>query len=369
MMILITGGSGYIGTHTLIELHNSGYDFVVYDNLCNSSKEALKRVEKIINKPIPFVQGDIRDQKALEELFLNYDIDSVIHFAGLKAVGESVEQPLKYYDNNINGTIVLLEVMKKYNCKKIVFSSSATVYQEQKNSTPLTEDMPLAATNPYGKTKLFIEEILKDLCISNKDFEVVILRYFNPVGAYKSGTIGEDPKAIPNNLMPFISQVAVGKREYLNIFGDDYDTKDGTGVRDYIHVVDLANAHVKAIDYLNSLTTNPQPLTTNNYPLITNIGTGTGYSVLDMVKAYEKASDKKIPYKITPRRAGDIATCFANPSNAKDILKWEATKSLEDMCSDSWNWQKNNPNGYEDNVQLLIGDFIKPFMPVRHKKS
>jgi UDP-glucose 4-epimerase len=249
-MILITGGSGYIGTHTIIELHNSGYDFVVYDNLCNSSKEALKRVQKIINKPIPFVKGDIRDQKALEELFSNYDIDSVIHFAGLKAVGESVEQPLKYYDNNINGTIVLLEVMKKYNCKKIVFSSSATVYQEQKNHTPLTEDMPLAATNPYGKTKLFIEEILKDLCISDEDFKVVILRYFNPVGAYKSGTIGEDPNGIPNNLMPFISQVAVGKREYLNIFGDDYDTKDGTGVRDYIHVVDLANAHVKAIDYI-----------------------------------------------------------------------------------------------------------------------
>ena len=342
-MILITGGSGYIGTHTLIELHSSGYDFVVYDNLCNSSKEALKRAEKIINKPIPFVQGDIRDQKALEELFSNYDIDSVIHFAGLKAVGESVEQPLKYYDNNINGTIVLLEVIKKYNCKKIVFSSSATVYQEQKNHTPLTEDMPLGATNPYGKTKLFIEEILKDLCISDEDFEVVILRYFNPVGAHSSGTIGEDPNDIPNNLMPFISQVAVGKREYLNIFGDDYDTKDGTGVRDYIHVVDLANAHVKAIDYLNSLTT-------NNYPLITNIGTGTGYSVLDMVKAYEEASNRKIPYKITPRRAGDIATCFANPSYAKDILKWEATKSLEDMCNDSWNWQKNNPNGYEDNV-------------------
>ena len=338
-MILVTGGAGFIGTHTLIELHSSGYDFVVYDNLCNSSKEALKRVEKIINKPISFIQGDIRDSKALEELFLSYDIDSVIHFAGLKAVGESVESPLKYYDNNINGTLVLLEVMKKYNCKKIVFSSSATVYQEQTNLAPLTEDMPLGATNPYGKTKLFIEEILRDLCASDSEFKVVILRYFNPIGAHKSGTIGEDPRGIPNNLMPFISQVAVGIREFLNVFGDNYDTKDGTGVRDYIHVVDLANAHVKALDYIYSEQFSIQNSTFN-------IGTGTGYSVLEIIKAYEKMSHKPIPYKIVSRRAGDIATCFANASKAKEILKFKATKSLEDMCQDSWNWQKNNPNGY-----------------------
>jgi UDP-glucose 4-epimerase len=256
-------------------------------------------------------------------------------------VGESIEKPLKYYDNNINGTIVLLEVMQKYNCNKIVFSSSATVYKEQTDSIALTEDMPLGATNPYGKTKLFIEEILRDLSINNEDFKLVILRYFNPVGACSSATIGEDPKGIPNNLMPFISQVAVGKREYLSIFGNDYDTKDGTGVRDYIHVVDLANAHVKAIDYINSLNYNIKDS-------VFNIGTGMGYSVLDMVKAFEKVSNNPIPYKIMPHRVGDIATYFANPSKAKDILKYKATKTLEDMCRDSWNWQKNNPNGYKD---------------------
>ena len=344
-MILITGGAGYIASHTLIELANAGYDFVVYDNLCNSSKESLKRVSKIIDKDILFEQGDIRDKKQLQEVFKKYAIDSVIHFAGLKAVGESVQNPLEYYDNNVNGTIVLLEVMKEYNCKKIVFSSSATVYNEKDtlNYTHLSETDPIGnTTNPYGTSKYMIERILNDLYISDNEFKIVILRYFNPVGAHESGTIGEDPSGIPNNLMPFISQVAVGKRDYLSIFGDDYDTKDGTGVRDYIHVVDLANAHVKAIDYINSDKFNANTSTFN-------IGTGTGYSVLDMVEAYEKASDKKVPYKIVPRRGGDIAVCYANSSLAKEVLGWETTKDLEDMCKSSWNWQSNNPNGYNGN--------------------
>ncbi len=342
--ILITGGAGYIGTHTLIELSNGNYDFVIYDNLCNSSQESLKRVEKIIDKKIPFVQGDIRDKSALEKLFQKYNIDAVIHFAGLKAVGESVELPLKYYDNNVNGSLVLLEVMKEYNCKKIVFSSSATVYNEvdSKNYIPLKENNPTGkTTNPYGTSKYMIERILNDVCISDPEFKITILRYFNPVGAHESGTIGEDPNGIPNNLMPFISQVAVGKREYLSVFGSDYDTHDGTGVRDYIHVVDLADAHVKAIDYLKSLNTNTKPL-------ITNIGTGIGYSVLDVVKAFEKASGREIPYKLVDRRAGDIAKCYANPSFAKEILGWEAKRTIEEMCIDSWKWQSNNPDGYNN---------------------
>jgi UDP-glucose 4-epimerase len=337
-VILITGGAGYIATHTLVELDEAGYDFVVYDNLSNSSCKALDRVEKIIDKTIPFVEGDIRDKKALRGVFEKFNIESVIHFAGLKAVGESVEQPLKYYDNNLFGSMVLLEVMQEFDCKKIVFSSSATVYKEPKEPIPLSEDMPLGATNPYGKTKLFIEEMLRDIAHCDRDFKVVILRYFNPVGAHKSGTIGEDPSGIPNNLMPFISQVAVGKREYLSIFGDDYDTKDGTGIRDYIHVVDLAKAHVSALDFTG------QSSSTNLH--IFNIGTGQGYSVLDMVRAYEKASAKKIPYKIDKRRLGDIAICYANPSKAENILKHKATKTLEDMCEDSWRWQVNNPTGY-----------------------
>lgn len=342
MKILITGGAGYIGSHTLVELSNAGYDFIVYDNLSNSSKESVKRVEKIIGKEIIFTQGDIRDKNALDNLFSKYSIDSVIHFAGLKAVGESVEKPLEYYDNNVNGTIVLLEVMKKHNCKKIVFSSSATVYNEvdAKNYTPLNESNPTGnTTNPYGTSKYMIERILEDLYTSDNSFKIAILRYFNPVGAHESGTIGEDPNGIPNNLMPFIAQTAVGKREYLSVFGSDYDTHDGTGVRDYIHVVDLAIAHVKAIDYLNSLTTNSQPL-------ITNIGTGVGYSVLDVVKTFEKASGQKVPYKIVDRRAGDIAKCYADSSYAKKVLGWEATKTLEDMCRDSWRWQSNNADGY-----------------------
>ncbi|MDY0328142.1 MAG: UDP-glucose 4-epimerase GalE [Arcobacteraceae bacterium] len=339
MNILITGGAGYIGSHTLIELHNSGYNFVVYDNLSNSSKESIKRVERIINKSIKFIQGDIRDKKALQKVFLKYNIDSVIHFAGLKAVGESVLKPLIYYENNVFGTLALLEVMKDFACKKIVFSSSATVYGDI-HITPFKEDFSTGTTtNPYGRTKYFIEEILKDIYISDPEWKIAILRYFNPVGAHESGIIGEDPNGIPNNLMPFISQVAVGKREFLNIFGGDYDTHDGTGVRDYIHVVDLANAHVKAMNYLNSDNFNIQ------YSIF-NIGTGYGCSVLDVVKAFEKASGKKIPYKIVDRRVGDIAKYFADPFLAKEVLNWQATRTIEDMCLDSWRWQSNNPDGY-----------------------
>jgi UDP-glucose 4-epimerase len=339
-MILVTGGAGYIGTHTLVELSNANYDFVVYDNLCNSSKESLKRVSKIIDKNISFEQGDIRDTKILKKVFEKYDIDSVIHFAGLKSVGESVQNPLSYYDNNVVGTLRLLEVMKEFNCKKIVFSSSATVYGDPK-TTPILENFPIGATtNPYGTTKYMIERILNDIYSSDNEFKIAILRYFNPVGAHESGTIGEDPNGIPNNLMPFIAQTAVGKREYLNVFGNDYDTEDGTGVRDYIHVVDLADAHVKAIDYLNSNNDKIQDSTFN-------IGTGTGYSVLDMIKAFEKASNKEIPFKIVKRRAGDIAKCFANSDYAKEILNWEANKTIDEMCQDSWKWQMNNPNGYK----------------------
>jgi UDP-glucose 4-epimerase len=334
-MILVTGGAGYIGSHTCIALHEAGFDFVVFDNFCNSSLESLKRVEKIINKKIACVEGDIRNAKDLQSVFDNYEIDSVIHFAGLKAVGESVEKPLEYYDNNINGTIVLCNVMRKNNCKKIVFSSSATVYGDP-HTTPIKEDFPLSTTNPYGRTKLFNEEILRDLYTSDHDWKVVLLRYFNPVGAHKSGTIGEDPNGIPNNLMPFIAQTAVGKRDELSVFGGDYDTHDGTGVRDYIHVVDLADGHVKALQKIDSL----------KDVLTVNLGTGNGYSVLDMVKAFEKASGKKVAYKIVQRRAGDIAKCFADPSYALEVLGWEATKGVDEMCEDSWRWQSNNPNGY-----------------------
>lgn len=338
MFILITGGAGYIGSHTLIELHNAGYEFVVYDNLSNSSKESIKRVEKLINKDIIFEEGDIRDITKLEEVFSKYCIDSVIHFAGLKAVGESVQKPLEYYDNNVVGTIRLLEVMKKFSCKKIVFSSSATVYGNP-HIMPIKEDFPIGGTtNPYGTSKYMIERILEDLYVSENSFKIAILRYFNPVGAHESGTIGEDPNGIPNNLMPFISQVAVGKREFLNVFGNDYDTHDGTGIRDYIHVVDLAFGHVKAIEYLNN--------SKEIEPLKVNLGTGKGYSVLDMVKAFEKASGKNISYKLVNRRSGDIAECYANPSFAKEILNWEAKKTIDDMCADSWKWQSSNPNGY-----------------------
>ena len=339
MSILITGGAGYIGSHTLVELANANYDFIVYDNLSNSSQESLKRVEKIIGKSIIFINGDIRDTQKLKEVFSSHTISSVIHFAGLKAVGQSVEQPLEYYDNNVVGTLRLLEVMKEFGCKKIVFSSSATVYGDPA-TTPILENFPVGGTtNPYGTSKYMIERILEDLYTSDNDFKIAILRYFNPVGAHESGTIGEHPNGVPNNLMPYIAQTAVGKREYLSVFGSDYDTHDGTGIRDYIHVVDLAIAHVKAIDYLNA-----QEIM--NKPLITNLGTGTGYSVLDVVKAFEKASGKEIPYKKCERRAGDIAKCYANPNYAKEVLDWESKRSLEEMCEDSWRWQSNNPNGY-----------------------
>ncbi len=338
-MILITGGAGYIATHTLIELEKANFDFVVYDNFSNSSKEALKRVKKITGAKVKFVKGDIRDKKALRKVFKSYSIDSVIHFAGLKAVGESVAKPLKYYDNNVVGTIKLLEVMREFDCKKIVFSSSATVYGNPK-SCPIDESFDVGATtNPYGTSKYMIERILEDLYISDNSFKIAILRYFNPVGAHESGLIGENPNGIPNNLMPYISQVAVGKLKELSVFGSDYETKDGTGVRDYIHVVDLANAHVKAIEYLGNETSASSGLKVN-------IGTGAGYSVLDMIKAFEKASGQKITYKLVPRRAGDIATCYSNPQKAKEILGWEAKHNLEDMCKSSWNWQSKNPKGY-----------------------
>ncbi len=339
-MILVTGGAGYIGSHTLIELNDAGFDFIVLDNLSNSSQEAIKRVEKIINKKIKFIKGDIRDKELLRKIFKENEIDSVIHFAGLKAVGESVEKPLVYYENNVCGTNTLLEVMKEFDVKKFVFSSSATVYGEPEKM-PVTEDMPTGRgiTNPYGRSKYMIEEILKDLFVSDNSFKIAILRYFNPVGAYESGTIGEDPDGIPNNLMPFISQVAVGKLPKLRVFGGDYPTGDGTGVRDYIHVVDLANAHVKAIEYLNE--------NELKEPLIVNLGTGKGYSVLEMIQAFEEASGVKIPYEIVDRRPGDIAEIYANPSKAKKLLGWEAKRGIKEMCESAWKWQSKNPKGYK----------------------
>ncbi len=343
MKILITGGAGYIGSHTLVELSSAGYEFIVYDNLSNSTKEALERVEKIIGKSVEFVEGDIRDKKLLQEVFSKYNIDSVIHFAGLKAVGESVEKPLEYYDNNVNGTVTFLEVMKEHNCKKIVFSSSATVYGDPQE-VPITEDSQtgVGITNPYGRSKYFIEEMLKDLYISDNEWKIAILRYFNPIGAHESGLIGEAPEGIPNNLMPYISQVAIGKLKELQVFGDDYNTVDGTGVRDYIHVVDLANAHVKALEYLNNSTVN-----TENLPLICNLGTGKGYSVLEIVNAFKKVNEIEVSYKIVDRRSGDIAVCYANPKKANELLNWEAKRDIEQMCKDSWNWQSKNPRGYK----------------------
>ena len=336
MHILVTGGAGYIGSHTCILLIEAGYDIIVFDNFSNASKESIKRVEKIVGKEIILIEGDIRNKDDLHKVFNAYKIDAVIHFAGLKAVGESVEKPLKYYDNNIHGTIVLCEVMAEHDCKSIVFSSSATVYGDP-HTTPIKENFPLSTTNPYGRSKLFIEEMLRDLYISDNAWKIVLLRYFNPVGAHASGTIGEDPHGIPNNLMPFITQTAVGTRKYLSVFGDDYDTHDGTGVRDYIHVMDLADGHVKALDKIDTF----------NEVMTINLGTGNGYSVLDMVKAFENASGKQVPYQIAPRRAGDIAKCFADATYAKEILGWEATRSIDEMCKDSWRWQSNNPNGYK----------------------
>lgn len=336
MAVLVTGGAGYIGSHTCVELLNAGYAITVVDNLSNSCEEALRRVKRITGKDFTFYKGDIRDKAFLEEVFQKEKIDCVIHFAGLKAVGESVKKPLTYYQNNITGTLTLCDVMQEHQVKNIVFSSSATVYGDPK-TVPITEDAPKGTcTNPYGWTKWMIEQILTDLHTADAQWNVILLRYFNPIGAHESGLIGENPKGIPNNLMPYITQVAVGKLPKLGVFGDDYDTPDGTGVRDYIHVVDLAKGHVKAV----------QKLSEKKGVLVYNLGTGNGYSVLDLVKAFEKACGKKIPYEIKPRRSGDIATCYADPSLAKKELGWEAQKDLDDMCADSWRWQKNNPNGY-----------------------
>jgi len=335
LKILVTGGAGYIGSHTCILLIEAGHEVVVFDNFCNASKESIRRVEKIVDQKIEVIEGDIRAREDLHKTFNAHKIDAVIHFAGLKAVGESVAQPLKYYDNNVHGTAVLCEVMAEHGCKSIVFSSSATVYGDP-HTTPIKENFPLSATNPYGRTKLFIEEMLRDLYVSDESWKIVLLRYFNPVGAHISGTIGEDPNGIPNNLMPFITQTAVGKRSCLSVFGDDYDTPDGTGVRDYIHVVDLADGHLKALEKIAGL----------QDVLTVNLGTGNGYSVLDMVKAFEKASGKEVPYCIAPRRSGDIAECYADPSYAKEILGWEAKRGIDEMCEDSWRWQSMNPDGY-----------------------
>ncbi|MDD2367691.1 MAG: UDP-glucose 4-epimerase GalE [Sulfuricurvum sp.] len=333
MKIFVTGGAGYIGSHTCIELLNAGYDVVVYDNLSNSSSEALRRVETITGKNVQLIIGDIRDEVTM--IAAMKGCNGVIHFAGLKAVGESVAKPLEYYDNNVQGTLSLLRAMRANSIKTIVFSSSATVYGDPER-LPLTEDHPLHTTNPYGQTKLVIEEILRDLYRSDPTWHMMILRYFNPVGAHESGLIGEDPQGIPNNLMPFVTQVAIGRREHLNIFGGDYPTHDGTGVRDYIHVVDLAEGHVKALQALTA----PQCTAVN-------LGTGIGYSVLDVVHAFTKASGQNIPYIIAPRREGDIAACYADPSLAMNIIGWHAERSLETMCRDSWNFQSKNPKGYE----------------------
>ncbi|MGI6094465.1 MAG: UDP-glucose 4-epimerase GalE [Lachnospiraceae bacterium] len=336
MAILVTGGAGYIGSHTCVELLNQGYEVVVLDNLYNSSEEALRRVEQITGKTVKFYKGDILNREDLESVFAKESIDSVIHFAGLKAVGESVAKPLEYYHNNITGTLILCDVMRKHGCKSIVFSSSATVYGDPA-FVPITEECPKGViTNPYGQTKGMLEQILTDIHVGDPEWKVIILRYFNPIGAHKSGLIGEDPKGIPNNLVPYIAQVAVGKLKCLGVFGNDYPTPDGTGVRDYIHVVDLAAGHVKAIERLE----HAQGVE------IYNLGTGNGYSVLDVVKAYEKACGKEIPYEIKERRAGDIAACYADSSKAERVLGWKAKYGIEEMCADSWNWQSKNPDGY-----------------------
>ena len=337
MAILVTGGAGYIGSHTCIEMQNAGYEVIVVDNLDNSSKESLVRVEQITGKAVKFYEEDLRNKDALRQIFKENEIEAVIHFAGLKAVGESVREPIMYYDNNLISTLVLLEVMNEFNVKKIVFSSSATVYGVA-TEMPLVEGMPLGAINPYGRTKLFIEEMLRDLYVADKDWCIALLRYFNPIGAHKSGLIGEDPKGIPNNLMPYISQVAVGKLEKLHVFGNDYNTVDGTGVRDYIHVVDLAAGHVKAVEWVLK----------NEGCEAINLGTGNGTSVLQLKDAFIKASGVDVPFVIDPRRPGDPDEVYANAKKAKDLLNWEAKLSVDKMCEDSWRWQKNNPNGYND---------------------
>jgi len=337
MKILLTGGAGYIGSHTAIELDKAGHEVVVVDNLVNSKEEAMRRVEKIIGKAIPFYKEDVRDREAMDRIFKENRIDAVIHFAGLKAVGESVAKPLEYYENNMNATFVLLDVMRNNGCKNIIFSSSATVYGDPA-IIPITEECPKGkCTNPYGQTKSMLEEVMIDLQKADNEWNVVLLRYFNPIVAHKSGLIGEYPNGIPNNLMPYITQTAIGLRKELGVFGNDYDTPDGTGVRDYIHVCDLAAGHVAALKAIEG----------KAGLAIYNLGTGHGYSVLDVVKAFETANGLKVPYSIKPRRPGDIATCYCNPAKAKAELGWEAQFGIEDMCRDSWNFQKNNPNGYE----------------------
>lgn len=335
--VLVTGGAGFIGSHTSVELLNAGYDIIILDNFVNSKPESLKRIKELTGKDFKFYQADIRDEEAMTKVFAENKIDAVIHFAGLKSIPQSVKEPLNYYDNNIAGTVCLCRVMDKAGCKKLVFSSSATVYGS-KNPSPLREDMPTGGTtNPYGTTKYFIEQILQDLCVSDSEWGVSILRYFNPIGAHKSGRIGEDPNGIPGNLMPYITQVAIGKLECLNVCGNDYPTPDGTGVRDYIHVVDLALGHIKALDRLLKV----------KGCEVYNLGTGKGYSVLDVVKAFEKASGIKINYRIAPRRAGDVACCYADATKAKEVLGWQAQYDIDDMCADSWRWQSQNPNGLE----------------------
>ena len=336
MNVLVTGGAGYIGSHTCVELLESGYGVIVIDNLCNSNPESLNRVQEITGKTLKFYEGDVRDEALLHKIFAENEIGCVIHFAGLKAVGESVAMPWEYYDNNLNSTLVLTKVMKAVGMKNIIFSSSATVYTAG-NEMPLKETSTTGhCTNPYGWTKYMTEQILSGMANADKEWGIVLLRYFNPIGAHISGRIGEDPRGIPNNLMPYITQVAVGRREKLSVFGNDYDTHDGTGVRDYIHVVDLAKGHVAAVKYVLN----------NAGCEVFNLGTGTGYSVLDMVNSFEKANDVAVPYVITDRRPGDLATCYADPAKSAEVLGWKAEKNLDDMCRDSWRWQKNNPMGY-----------------------
>lgn len=335
MAVLITGGAGYIGSHTVVQLQQAGEEVVVLDNLCNSNPEVFNRIEKLTGKRPLFQQGDIRDENCLKELFKRFDFDSVIHFAGLKAVGESVKYPLRYYRNNVEGSLLLFSIMAETGCKKLVFSSSATVYGDPA-TVPIKEDFPLAPTNPYGQSKYMVEKILQDMAAADTGWQIALLRYFNPVGAHPSGLIGEDPNGIPNNLMPFVAQVAVEKQPYLNVFGADYSTADGTGVRDYIHVMDLANGHLKALEVLSP----------EHGCQIYNLGTGTGYSVLQIIAAFAKASGQEIPYKVVDRRSGDIATCFADPTFSIERLGWSAKLELPQMVEDHWRWQKNNPNGY-----------------------
>lgn len=338
-MILVTGGAGYIGSHTCLELLKNSYSVLVLDNFCNSKHTSLRRVEKLAGSSITVVKGDVRDRELLRKLFSDYQIDAVIHFAGLKAVGESVQQPLVYYDNNVAGSLALTEVMTEYAVKTLVFSSSATVYGDPV-SVPIREDFPVGpVTNPYGRSKLMVEEICRDLAVADTTWRIALLRYFNPVGAHESGLIGEDPTGIPNNLMPYIAQVASGRRKELNIFGNDYPTPDGTGVRDYIHVTDLALGHLAALQTLPKM----------NGVITVNLGTGRGYSVLEMVRAFEAASGKQVPYRIAPRRPGDIGECYADPAMALSLLGWRAERGIEDMCRDTWRWQTMNPEGYLDN--------------------